>query len=74
MDDRVGAREDRAEIGVEDVASTQLVFGGVQVGSRRAKPTISSISGLSLSAWTVLVPTFPVAPVTITFIFLLAFP
>ena len=58
---------------VRTLASTQLVFGGAQVGSRRASPTISSISWLSLRAWTVLVPTFPVAPVTTTFIFFLAF-
>src|SRR4051812_29920155 len=53
---------------VRMLASTQLVFGGVQAGSRRANPTIFSISEDSLKAWTVLVPTLPVAPVTTTFI------
>jgi hypothetical protein len=59
--------EPRSEVRM--FASTQLVFAGVQEGARRATPTISSISGLSLNARTVLVPTFPVAPVTTTFIF-----
>jgi hypothetical protein len=57
-----------AKSALRTFASTQLVFGGFHAGSRRAKPTISSICELSLKAWTVLVPTLPVAPVTTIFI------
>ena len=57
-----------ATCGDRTSAASNRVFAGCHDdGVRRATPTISVIAGSAASASTTLVPTFPVAPTTTTF-------